>query len=71
MGIRCSIIRGSTRLRFRLGRPNTLTTSVRATVIIKPTQRGTIPVTMEFRHWITGEIEDQGRGVIHTRIEVT
>ena len=53
------------------GQPTTLTTSVRATVIIKPTQRGIIPVTMEFRHWITGDIADQGRGVIHTKIEVT
>jgi FtsP/CotA-like multicopper oxidase with cupredoxin domain len=53
------------------GQPNTLTTAVRATVIVRPTQRGTFPVTMEFRHWITGEIEDQGRGVIQTRIEVT
>ena len=53
------------------GQPNRLTTAVRATVIVKPTQRGTFPVTLEFRHWITGEIEDQGRGVIHTRIEVS
>lgn len=53
------------------GETNTLTTSVRSSVIVKPTQRGTFPVTMEFRHWITGEIEGQGRGVIKTRIEVT
>lgn len=53
------------------GETNTLTTSVRSSVIIKPTQRGTFPVTMEFRHWITGEIEDQGRGVINTKIVVT
>ena len=53
------------------GQPTTLTTSVRASVIIKPTQPGIIPVTMEFRHWISGEIADQGRGVLHTKIEVT
>ena len=53
------------------GQPNTLTTSVRATVIVKPTQRGTFPVRMEFRDWVTGEIADRGRGVIHTRIEVS
>lgn len=53
------------------GQVSTLTSAVRSAVIIKPTQRGTFPVTMEFRHWITGEIADQGRGVIHTRIEVT
>jgi FtsP/CotA-like multicopper oxidase with cupredoxin domain len=47
-----------------------MATASRRGLIVKPTQRGTFPVTMEFRHWITGEIQDNGRGVVKTVITV-
>lgn len=47
-----------------------LASAQRYALIIKPTVRGTVPVRMEFRHWITRTIQDGGRGVINTTIEV-
>jgi FtsP/CotA-like multicopper oxidase with cupredoxin domain len=51
--------------------PFELTTAQRWGLLIKPTQRGEISARMEFRHWITGRLQDNGRGVLNTRIIVT
>jgi FtsP/CotA-like multicopper oxidase with cupredoxin domain len=40
-------------------------------LILKPTRIGVYPVRVEFRHWVTGEIHDGGRGICDTVIEVT
>lgn len=52
------------------GTPFELTTAQRYALILRPTQAGVIPVRMEFRHWVTRKIQDNGRGVIRTRIIV-
>jgi len=51
--------------------PFDLTSAQRHGLLIKPLQRGEIKAKMEFRHWITGEIQNEGRGVINTKIVVT
>lgn len=51
--------------------PFDLTSAQRRNLLIKPTQKGAINAKMEFRHWITGAIQDNGRGVINTKIVVT
>ena len=51
--------------------PFDLTSAQRRGLLITPTQRGEIRARMEFRHWITGKIQHNGKGVINTRIVVT
>ena len=43
----------------------------RRDLIVVPTAPGVYPVITEFRDWITGEIQDGGRGVCETFINVT
>ena len=57
--------------RIPANEPFDLTSAQRRTLIIKPTQKGVIGVKMEFRHWITGKIQNNGKGVINTKIVVT
>ncbi|MCY7280671.1 MAG: multicopper oxidase domain-containing protein [Sphingomonas bacterium] len=51
--------------------PFDLTSAQRRNLIIKPTRTGVFRAKIEFLHWITGEIQDEGRGVINTKIVVT
>ena len=53
------------------GTPFELTTAQRYDLILSPPARGTYPVRMEFRHWITGEIQDRGAGVVQTKVVVS
>jgi FtsP/CotA-like multicopper oxidase with cupredoxin domain len=52
-------------------RPFILSTAQRSDIIIKPTKRGTFPVRLRFLNWITGQVQDSGRGIIDTRIIVS
>jgi FtsP/CotA-like multicopper oxidase with cupredoxin domain len=53
------------------GTPIELTTAGRYDILVTPAQRGTYPVTLEFLHWVTRRIQDNGRGVARTKIVVT
>jgi hypothetical protein len=48
-----------------------LTTAGRFDILATPPTRGTYPVTIEFLHWITRRVQDDGRGVAKTKIVVT
>ena len=50
--------------------PQILTTAGRFDFLITPTRRGNYPVKMEFIDWITGLVQDDGRGVVDTQIKV-
>lgn len=52
-------------------RPFILSTAQRRDIIIKPTARGTFPVRFRFLNWITGQVQDAGRGILDTRIIVS
>lgn len=52
-------------------RPFIMSTAQRRDLIIKPTARGTFPVRFRFLHWINGQVQDSGRGVLDTRIVVS
>ena len=52
-------------------RPFVMSTAQRRDLIIKPTARGTFPVRFRFLHWINGQVQDSGRGVLDTRIVVS
>ncbi len=56
---------------IRAGTPIELTTASRCDLLVKPTRQGVYPVRMEFRDWITGAIQDEGRGIAETQIVVT
>lgn len=51
--------------------PFELTSAQRWGLIIKPTQTGEFSARMEFLHWITRQVQHDGRGVINTKIVVT
>ena len=53
------------------GKSFDLTSAQRRTMLIKPTVVGEFEVRMEFRHWITGKIQHNGKGVVLTKIVVT
>jgi FtsP/CotA-like multicopper oxidase with cupredoxin domain len=57
--------------KIRAGTPIELTSAQRVDLLVKPTRQGVYPVRMEFRDWITGEIQDGGNGVAETQIVVT
>lgn len=46
-------------------------TAQRRDLIFRPTEPGRYKVVFEYRDWITGEIQDGGRGIAETVIEVT
>ncbi len=52
------------------GTPIDLSSAQRYDLILLPPARGIYSVRMEFRHWITGQIQDSGRGVINTKVVV-
>jgi hypothetical protein len=52
-------------------RPFIISTAQRRDIIIKATAKGVFPVRMRFLNWITGQVQDGGRGIIDTRIVVT
>jgi hypothetical protein len=47
------------------------TSAQRRDLIIVPTKPGLYPVIAEFRDWISGDVHDEGRGVVETYINVT
>jgi len=47
------------------------TSAQRHDLIIVPTKPGIYPVISEFRDWISGDVQDGGRGVVETYINVT
>ena len=51
--------------------PFELCTAQRFDLILAPQKRGTFTARMEFLHWVTGEIQNKGAGVVQTRIIVT
>lgn len=53
------------------GTPIDLSTAQRYDLILKPTSRGTYPAKMEFLHWITGKVQNNGKGVVHTKVVVS
>ncbi len=56
---------------FLAGVPFELGTAQRCDFIIEPPPRGTYRAKLEFLHWITGQVQDNGRGVAETQIIVT
>jgi hypothetical protein len=52
-------------------RPFIISTAQRRDIIIKATAKGVFPVRMRFLNWVTGQVQDSGRGIIDTRIVVT
>lgn len=53
------------------GQPIELSSAQRYDLILLPPARGTYPVRMEFLHWITGQIQNNGAGVIQTKVVVS
>jgi hypothetical protein len=51
--------------------PFELSSAQRLDLILTPPSRGTFTARMEFRQWITGQIHNNGAGVVQTRIVVT
>lgn len=53
------------------GTPIELSTAQRYDLILKPTSRGTYSAKMEFLHWITGKPQNNGGGVVQTKVVVS
>ena len=54
------------------GTPIELSTAQRYDLILAPDrQRGTYPAKMEFLHWITGKVQNNGAGVVQTKVVVS
>ena len=53
------------------GTPFDASTAQRRDLIVVPSKPGTYKVIAEFRDWISGDIQDGGRGVLETVINVT
>ena len=56
---------------FPAGTPIELTSAARLDFLITATQRGAINATIEYLHWITRRVQDNGRGVAKTQIVVS
>jgi FtsP/CotA-like multicopper oxidase with cupredoxin domain len=53
------------------GVPFELATAQRYDLILTPPARGTYNARFEFRHWITGNIQNNGLGVVQSKVVVT
>ena len=53
------------------GRPFETGSAQRRDLIVRPTKPGTYRVVVEFRDWVTGKIQNGGKGVCETVISVT
>jgi FtsP/CotA-like multicopper oxidase with cupredoxin domain len=53
------------------GTPFEMCSAQRYDLILTPPARGTYEARMEFRHWITGEIQNKGLGVVLSKVVVT
>jgi FtsP/CotA-like multicopper oxidase with cupredoxin domain len=51
--------------------PFELTTAQRYDLILSPAARGTYSAKIEFLHWITGAVQNNGAGVIRTKVVVS
>ena len=47
-----------------------LVTAQRYDIIVEPRMTGEFPVFMEFRHWITNQIHDNGNGLLTAKVKV-
>jgi len=47
-----------------------LVTAQRYDIIVEPTKAGHFPVFMQFRHWITRKIHDNGKGQLKAKVRV-
>lgn len=56
---------------IRAGQWFELTSAQRYSLLLRPTVAGTFGARMEFRDWITRRIQNNGQGVINTKIVVT
>ncbi|MCF8508889.1 MAG: multicopper oxidase domain-containing protein [Hyphomonadaceae bacterium] len=61
----------STPIQLAAGSPLETCTGQRRDIIIVPTRPGIYPVITEFRDWQTGFVQDGGRGIVETFINVT
>jgi FtsP/CotA-like multicopper oxidase with cupredoxin domain len=53
------------------GVPFEMSTAQRYDLILSPPAKGTYGAKIEFLHWITGQIQDNGAGVIRTKVVVS
>ena len=53
------------------GVPIELSTAQRYDLILRPPARGTYNAKIEFLHWITRKVQNNGAGVIHTKVVVS
>lgn len=53
------------------GTPFDVCTAQRYDLILYPMARGSYTAKFEFRHWITGQIQNNGAGVLQTKVVVT
>jgi hypothetical protein len=53
------------------GQPIDLGTAQRYDLILRPPARGTYKAKLEFLHWITGKVQNNGAGVIQTKVVVS
>ncbi|MCY7281587.1 MAG: multicopper oxidase domain-containing protein [Sphingomonas bacterium] len=53
------------------GTPFDVSPAQRYDLILTPPRAGTYSARMEFRHWITGKIQNNGSGVVQTKVAVS
>ena len=55
---------------IRAGTPFLVSVAQRYDLILTPPSAGTYPARIEFLHWITGKIQNNGSGVVQTKVVV-
>lgn len=53
------------------GMPFDVSSAQRYDLILTPPGAGTYSARMEFRHWITGKVQNNGSGVVQTKVVVS
>jgi hypothetical protein len=53
------------------GTPFLVSTAQRYDLILAPPAKGTYPARIEFLHWITGKVQNNGAGVVNTKVVVS
>lgn len=51
--------------------PIELSTAQRYDLLLTPSARGTYPVTMDYLHWISGKVQNNGAGRLQTKVVVS
>lgn len=57
-------------MQIRANQPQILTTAGRFDFLVTPFRRGNYPVKIEFVDWISGLVQDNGKGIVNTQIKV-